>query len=907
MTLPAGAQLGPYQVLSPLGAGGMGEVYRARDTRLGREVALKVLAAAFADDADRMARFQREAHLLAALNHPGIATIHGLEDSDGRRALVMELVPGPTLAERIAQGALPLEEALPIARQIAEALEYAHEHGVVHRDLKPANVKLTADGDVKVLDFGLAKALADDPTVPDISQSPTLSAVATRAGMILGTAAYMSPEQAKGKAVDRRTDVWSFGVVLYEMLSGRRVFTGETAAETLASVLKTEPDWDGLPAGTPASVRRLLRRCLEKDPRRRMQAIGEARITLEDVLAGVAYEQGAESAIGRSQASARNVWPWLAAAAALALGLGLGIRWSRREAPPAKAAMRLSIEAGTDAPIFLGYGTSLALSPDGSTLTFVGLNDEGGRQLFLRRLDQATASPLAGTENANDPFFSPDGTWIGFFADSKLRKIATTGGAAVALCDAPDDRGGSWAEDGTIFFTPTGSVGAGVLRISAEGGVPEPFTKVDPTVGIATDRWPQALPGGAVLFTSFHRTAGYDDASLVVQREAGGERKVVHRGGYHGRYLRSGHLVYVHKGTLFVAPFDLARLEVTGSAAPALDGVYSRPGAAGSQFAFSDAGLLAYLPGPSRGQELPLQWLDASGKTEVLRATPFDGANIRFSPDGRRLAMNIYDGTQHDVWLYEWERDTISRFTFDSENDLVPIWAPDGRAIAFASARADKTPNLYLQPVDGAGATVRLTQSRNMQTPNAWHPSGTSLVFEEQTVAGGTDLMLLPLETDPTTSWKPGKPTVLLGSPAVESDATFSPDGRWLAYSSNDSGRFEVYVRAFPGSAGQWQVSTGGGRFPVWSRTVNHLFYRAADLKLMVTEFVADDSFRAGKPRAWSARLDDRGPNRSFDLHPDGKRFAVLRSLAPEAKRTHISFIFNFADELRRIAPARAR
>jgi serine/threonine-protein kinase len=919
MELAPGARLGVYEILSPLGAGGMGEVFRARDTRLGREVAIKVLPAAFAGDADRMARFQREAHLLASLNHPGIATLHGLEEADSVRALVMELVPGPTLADRIGQGALPQEEALRLARQLAEALEYAHERGIVHRDLKPANVKLTPDGAVKVLDFGLAKALSY-PLAADVSQSPTLSAVATRDGIVLGTAAYMSPEQAKGKPADRRSDVWSFGVVLYEMLSGRRMFSGGTAAETLAKVIEREPEWGALPYGTPPNVRRLLRRCLEKDPRRRVQAIGEVRIALEDALTGVSEEPLAgEATAGRAEARAQRALPWLLAAPASVLSLGLGLWAPWRGAPPPKAPQRLSIELGADASLFLGIGAAATMSPDGSTLAFAAAKPGAGRQLYVRRLDRETASPLVGTENARHPFFSPDGQWLGFFADGKLKKVATTGGAAVTLCDAADDRGGTWAEDGTIVFMPSATRGLGatpglrLLRVSSDGGTPEPFTKTDPGAEGVSDRWPQALPGGrAVLFTSSSRPRSYDDdASIAVQTLPSGPRKVVHRGGYHGRYLRSGHLVYIHKGTLFAAPFDLGRLEVTGPAATAVEGVTSSADTAGAHFAFSDEGTLAYLPGRSTGVEAPIQWLDREGKTQVLRAAPSDVMNLRFSPDGRRLAMDIGDGGQRDVWVYEWERETMSRLTFDAEDDGSPVWTPDGRRIVFSSMRADKTPNLYWQAADGTGEVQRLTESKNPQFPNSWHPDGKSLAFTEITPQGYGDLMILPLQGDEATGWTPGKPAAFLASRFAERIAAFSPDGRWLAYESNETGRFEVNVLPFPGPGGRRQVSTGGGTFSTWSRTRKELFYQASELKLMVAAYAVDGvSFRAERPRVWSeAPFEPRGPGRTFDLHPDGQRLAVLKSLASlaEARHDRLTLVVGFADELRRIAPARKR
>jgi serine/threonine-protein kinase len=913
MALAAGTRLGPYEILAPLGAGGMGEVYQARDTNLRRDIALKILPDAFAHDPDRLARFQREAQLLAALNHPNIAHIHGLEESNGVRALVMELVEGPTLADRVAQGPIPLAEVLPIAKQIADGLEAAHEQGIIHRDLKPANIKVRDDGTVKVLDFGLAKAL--DPTASSSAEamrSPTLSVHATQAGILLGTAAYMSPEQARGKVVDRRTDIWAFGVVVFEIVTGQRLFGGETISDTLASVLKTDPNWSALPATVPPDLRRLLRRCLEKDPKRRLQAIGDARIQIEDLLSG-APEESIAAGFPRPLRPHERALPWaVAGALAFALVLVLWAPWRKSLQVP--APLRLNAELGTDLSLTIGPGAAAILSPDGAVVAFVAQRSGGGSpQLYVRHLNQLQATPLSGTDDVESPFFSPDGQWIAFFAGGKLKKISVTGGAAVTLCDAPAGRGGAWGDDGTIVFSPSAAPRVRLVRVSSAGGKAEPLTSIvegevnrfGGFVLAATQRWPQVLPGKAVLYTDSGLPG--TDANVVVQPLPSGSPKVVQRAGYHGRYLLSGHLVYIHDGTLFAAPFDLARLEVTGQPVPAVEGVASNQLTGGAQFAVSDSGTLVYLPGQITGGGIPIQWMDHDGKTTLLRATLANWLNPLFAPDGRRLGMQIIDG-QSDIWVYEWARDTLTRLTSDPTNDSKPVWTPDGRRIVFASARADKsTLNLYWQRADGTGDAQRLTESKNSQRAASWHPSGKFLAFEETTPQTNVDLMILPMEGDDASGWTPGKPTVFLNSPAEEREPMFSPDGRWLAYSSNESGRDEVSVRPFPGPGGKWPISTGGGTFPTWSRTKHELFYGTPSGQIMVASYtMGGDSFRAEKPRPWSeGRYETRGPNRMFDLHPDGQRFATASTgQTPGAKQDKVVFIFNFFDELRRIAPA---
>ena len=908
MRLANGIALGPYEILAPVGSGGMGEVYQAHDTKLGREVAIKVLPEAFAHDPERLSRFQREAKMLAALNHPNIAAIYGLEEDAGRNYLVMELVPGETLAQRVKrEGAVPVEEALGIARQIAEALEAAHEKSIIHRDLKPANVKVTPEGKVKVLDFGLAKAFAGDEAGSDLSNSPTLSQAATLQGVILGTAAYMSPEQARGKAVNKATDIWAFGCVLYELLCGRAAFDGEDVTEILAAVVKTEPDWKGLPERTPPAIRVLLRRCLWKDRRQRFQDATDVRIEIEEALAappGVGAPTAAPATRGwRERLTQASLAVFVLTTIVFAIGFAL-----RAPKPPHPLpAVRLSAEIGADASLYTASSPAVLLSPDGTRLALVAASSDQKRHIYVRSLDQLQATALSGTENARDPFFSPDGQWIGFFADGKLKKISVQGGAAVTLCDAPNDRGGSWGEDGTIVFTED-TVSA-LSKVSSAGGPPQPLTPLDKQAGEVTQRWPQVLPGSkAVLFTSNAHQNNYEDSDIVVYSMTSGQRQTVQRGGSYARYLPSGHLVYMHEGTLFAVPFDLQRLTVTGQSAPILEGLVTTPTNGAAQFSFSETGNLVYVAGGGN-QNVSIYWMDREGKFQTLREKLANYTNPAFSPDGKRLALEITDGKRTDIWMYEWERDTLTRLTFAGEANGRPVWTPDGQRIVYSSTEKGEAPNLWWIRADGAGDAQRLTESKNTsQYARSWRPDGTVLAFVQLNPNTNYDIMTLPIEGNEKSGWKPGEPKPFVNSAFAEVTPTFSPDGRWLAYESNESGNYEVYVRPFPGPGGKWQVSTGGGVLPKWSRNGKEFFYRTVDSsKIMAVTYTASgDSFHADKPQLWSpGQFTDLGTSSyNFDLHPDGKRFAVLK--APDAGGNpavnKVSFIFNFFEELRRRA-----
>ncbi len=899
MSLATGMKLGPYEILSALGAGGMGEVYRARDTKLNRDVAIKVLLPAVANDPDRLARFSREAQVLASLNHPNIAHIHGLEESDGVTALVMELVEGEDLSQRISRGPIPLDEALSIARQIAEALEAAHEHGIIHRDLKPANIKVRPDGTVKILDFGLAKAI--DPTAGSSTtamNSPTLSIHATEAGLILGTAAYMSPEQARGTVVDKRADVWAFGVVLFEMLTGRRPFEGDTLSDTLASILKTEPVWDVIPADVPNTIRRLLTICLKKDAKARLRDIGEARRQIDEAL-GSGVDSPTSTAKPVPAAGRRHLLPWATAAAFGIALISTLLVWSPWRSAPSLPSRTLLTYLGADVSLPTEQGASAILSPDGTMLAFTGQGEQ--RRLFVRKLDQLQATGLVGTEGASNPFFSPDGQWIGFFAAGRLKRVSVDGGASVDLCAAPDNRGGTWSEDDTIIFAPTRTT---LERVSSAGGASAPFGT--PSDRATSQRWPQALPGGqAVLYSERYTSAIFDSANLVVSDLAGGPPKVVVKGGYYGRYLPSGHLIYMQQGTLFAVPFDLTRLETAGRAVPALDNLVANPATGGAQFAFSSEGTLVYLPGKAFIGDRPIDWLTRDGKPVVLREAVSDWRNPRFSPDGRKLALVISDGKQTDIWVYQWAGDTLTQLTFDPAVENLPVWTPDGRRIVFSSDRASPgVPNLYSSSADGSGAVTRLTDTDETQNPGSWHQSGRFFVFSAGRAATGLDLLILPMDGDAARGWSPGKPTEFLSTSASEREPMFSPDGRWIAYTSNESGQDEVYVRPFPGSGGPWRISTEGGAYSRWSAAANELLFLDGTIVMAASYSTSGGSFHAGKSQQWTPTAVVATGASPYDLYPDGKRIATTAA-ADEGgrKRDQLVFILNFFDHLRRIAP----
>ncbi len=884
MPLESGTKLGAYEILAPIGAGGMGEVYRARDPKLERDVAIKILPSEVVTDAERLARFRREAQVLASLNHPNIAAIHGLEEQDGIPFLVLELVEGEDLAERLRRGPLSVDEVLEVALQVAAALEEAHEKGVVHRDLKPANVKLTPEGKVKVLDFGLAKAFAGDDASQELSQSPTITKHQTAAGVVLGTAAYMSPEQARGKGVDKRSDIWSFGIVLYEMLTAQKLYSGETISDTLASILKEEPGWALLPEETPRSLRELLRRCLQKDPRQRLRDIGEARIAIE---AG-ALEPDAPSRPAEAGSHWRVVLPW---ALAGLLVLVLAGSWQGRERAPQKRAAHVSIELPGEGRLLKPNGPGIAISPDGNLLAFpVGRGDAA--QLYLRYLDREDASPIPGTLGASDPFFSPDGRWMGFFRNDRLMKIEVEGGAPIELTES-DTFGGSWAADDTIFYTPR--YFEGVWRVSAAGGAPERLTEPDTANGELGHWFPHVLPGGKHLLVNIYRTP-IGRAQIALLSLETRELRVLIEGGLYARYASSGHIVYVGKDAVMAVPFDASRLELTGLPLPLFSDAFTYIPNGTASLAFSDQGTLVYARTDTVSPDRRLVWVDRKGNVSPVTSGLRRYSHPRLSPDGRNVAVAVAQDGPYNVWLHDLERETQTRLSFGEGNDYNPVWTPDGERVAYTSER-DGPYQIYWRVVDGTTPEEPLLEDRvTDKHPYAILPDGLALVYDRSGNEKGRGVWLAPLTSGES-------PTPLVDSPSRELNAAVSTDGKWLAYQSNESGRDEIYAQPFPSGRRQ-QISTAGGTHPLWARGGHELFCRNGH-EMLVVEVDTADGLRAGRPRVlFEKELEFAETFRNYDISPDGQRFLMVQ--IPESTgRGRLRIVFNWFEELERRVPSR--
>jgi serine/threonine protein kinase len=895
--LGAGTKLGPYDILSPLGAGGFGEVYKARDTRLDRTVAIKVLPETLAADSDRIARFEREAKTLAALNQPHIAQIYGLEESNGVRALVMELVDGPTLADRIAQGPIPLDEALPIAKQIAEALEAAHEQGIIHRDLKPANIAFTSSGQVKVLDFGLAKAL--DPVVgSDLSDSPTLTLAATQAGVVLGTAAYMAPEQARGKSVDKRADIWAFGCVLYEMFVGTPAFRGDTLTDIIAAVVKNEPNWTLLPADTPVRFRWLLGRCLVKGPDQRLHDIADARIELDDIAATpVDGAPAVHTEQGHSLRWRERVAWILAAFALLAAFLG----WVRRPALPAPPRIaRLSILPPEKTSFSIQNAVTvgvpqLELSPDGRAIVFAAVTSGGRPSLWLRSFDSTTAQPLTGTEGAEYPFWSPDGAWVGFFADGKLKKVPVTGGPSQLIAnDIPDPRYGSWGADDTILFsrgmTP-------VLRVSAAGGAVTRVTQLDTSRQEGSHRFPQFLPDGKHFIFQL-RSSVPDYTGVYAGSLDGRTKKLLIQGQTSARYA-SDHLFFPDGDTLMAQAFDADRLELRGR--PVVVGEHvGRSSMGTAAYSLSSDGTLAYantLSAPSR-----LTWFDRTGKPVGVVGPVADYTDFRFSPDESRLTTSLADPKTGfpDVWLLDLARGINAPCTFGPALNAGAVWSPDGSKIVFRTTRSGGLTEFYSKSSGCAGkeqpvltlAVARAAGLSPTSTLSDWSPDGRYLLFSTATGAD-YDLWVTPVTGE-------SKPASFLSAPGDQWHGNFAPEGHLVAYSSSESGRFEIHVQTFPLSDWQSTISTDGGYEPRWRGDGREIYYLSPDQTLMAVTVGPGPSF--GRPNRLFQTPVPAGVNSQrthYVPSRDGQRFLISAPVADQAPAMSITVVLNATAALR--------
>jgi serine/threonine-protein kinase len=913
-----GRALSHYKILEKLGAGGMGEVYRAEDLRLHRQVAVKLLPDVFAEDPERLARFEREAKLLAALSHSNIAAIYGLEEAEGKRFLVLELVEGETLAQRLGRGPLPVEEALEVCRQLAEGLEGAHEKSIVHRDLKPSNIKLTPEGKIKILDFGLARAFLDRSPVGVIADSPTITAEMTRPGVVLGTAAYMSPEQAKGKTVDKRADIWAFGCILFECLTGKTAFPGETITEMVAAILKSEPDWTQLPPDTPPFVRAVLRRCLQKDPGRRLHDIADARIEMQ--------EETVPPAETVPVPVPQRLRPGLLIAAcsmALVVGVLIGpvvmkyFKTSASSTSPHVMRSFIRLEPGhwlggsglsPYLRLYRPTRTEMAISSDGRFLVYSAIRENPGPQdnsrLYLRKFDQLEAHPIAGTEGGINPFLSPDGSWIGFWADGKLMKVPAEGGVPAILCDVSRPFGFSWGADNQIVFVQDRD--SGLLRISADGGKPETLTVPDRSKEEFAHRLPHCLPAGKGILFTIKRHPWDLEPRVAALEPATRKWRVLLEDAADARYVATGHLAFLRRGTLMVVAFNTDRLEVTGQPVPAvanieqaLNTTTSLDDTAAGQFGISFSGSLVYASGGIiPDQENSLVWVDHKGKVEPIVSFKAPFFSTRLSPDGQWIAYSAL-GMEGHIWLHNLARGTATKLTSAGMAEWAQ-WTPDGRRLVFDWFETG-VPNIYWQPVDGSSPMERLTQSEYFQWPGSWAPDGETLAFVEEHPETGRDIYLL--------SVRDRRVTAFLDSRFFEGYPEFSPDGQWIAYVTDESGREEVYVQPFPGPGGKWQISNEGGSWPLWAPNGRQLFYRSAGLgsRVLVVDVQTVSGFSASKPRLLFEQPGYvRGtPIRTWDISPDGQRFLMAK--LGESKRqpvTEIILVQDWFDELKRLVPA---
>jgi len=890
----SGRQIGAYRVDSLLGAGGMGEVYRARDTKLGREVAIKVLPATVTTDGERLSRFEREARVLATLNHPNIGAIYGFEDAGGVPALVLELVEGPTLAEKLAQypAGLPLSEALALARQIAEALDAAHEKGIVHRDLKPANIKITPDGVVKVLDFGLAKLVQASSAGLDASgssQAPTITVDGTRDGLILGTAAYMSPEQARGLPVDKRSDIWSFGAVLYEMLTGKTAFSGGTVSDLIAGILERAPDWAAVPAVTPSGVRRVLQRCLEKDVKRRLRDIAEAQIEIEDAIGA----RSTPEPVRGSTTNLRLAATWVLIGT-IAIAAAAAATWFLRPgstvtpAPPVRLA--LSMGAGNQLALEGVAQDVLAISPDGKAVAYV-VARANAFALYMRLLSSHDAKLVAeGRSSIFHPFFSPDSKWLAFSFNGKLRKISIGGGQPVSITDAANFRGGSWSEDGSILFAPVSR--AGLMRVPSEGGTPEVVTTIDAGRGETSHRLPWILPGGKAFLYVVERTAAKSEDSIWVAAPGSAPPRLLIEGATLPQYVSTGHLLYVQGHTLMAVSFDPVQLQLTGAPVPVVDGV--------GRFAASQTGSLIYGPDADATSLRTLVWVDRRGQETPLAIAPGAYSAPRLSPDGRSILLAEQDPQQQRsvLTIYEIARDVLRPLTVeDNRTRGWAIWSADGLRITYSSILSGSSTSydIFSRPADGTGVEEALVQRPLSQRPYSWSSDG-RLAFTEEDATGVSTWIL---------STKDGSVHRFSRMSSHEGTPAFSPDGRWVAYGSPDSGQFKVFVRPASGQPGQWQISNDEGVSPIWSPTGREMFFRSRE-KIFAVDVAFEPTFTVGKPHVlFEGPYLSEGGLLDYDVTRDGQRFLMVKPVPKPNHEAEVTVVQNWFDELRRLAPSK--
>ncbi len=894
----------------------MGEVYRALDKNLGRQVAIKVLPEEFSKDKERMARFEREAKLLAALNHPNIASIHGLDVSEGQRFLVLELIEGETLSLRLDRGPLSLEETLETCQQLAEGLETAHEKGIIHRDLKPGNIMVTPGGKVKILDFGLAKAYTPETTDIDIEKSPTITAQMTAPGVIMGTAAYMSPEQARSRSVDKRTDIWAFGCVLYECLSGKRAFQGETVSDTLAHILKDEPDWTKLPTNIPPSIRILLRRCLQKDKKKRLRDIGDAKIEIEERSAVLPEEF-------RGMRRFPLRWILGGGTALLAIGILIGqlvLKPSRPESSSNPIVSTIKLEPGHSltglrGSFIFGWPSrkALALSHDGTFMVYCAHDDSAGKEkwentkLFLRGLDDQHASPIPGTEGGIAPFLSPDDKWIGFWSrDGWLKKVPLEGGIALNLCEEYDiPFGASWGDDDRIVFASAED--SGLSYIPSQGGEPQILTEPDREQEEYGHRLPFHLPDRRGLLFTIMRNSYDSEPRIAILNEATGNWEVLIENASDARYIPTGHLVFMRQGTLMAVPFDLKNLDVQGQPAAVVPDIIHMLNAlnttyitAAGQYCVSDSGDLAYVPGgiiPDK--QYTLTWVDQNGNESPVSSNLEPYFNPRLSPDGERIVCFTH-GIEEHIKILDINRDILTSLVSEGLPTF-PIWTPDGKKIVFSWTRLGPPENIYMIPADGSMPMERLTNSPNTQYPASVSPDGNLLAFIEY--RENNDIFIYDFRDKSIAPFA-----------ATESDETypiFSPDGRWIAYCSDQEGQDEVYIRSVSGAGGVIRISHQGGIEPLWASSGKELFYRLwpggyRNNKFWAVDIQADTSITPGKPRLLfeSRGLGPSIPLRNWDISHDGHSFLMVRLEEEEPKPvTELVLIHDWFEEVKRLVP----